>query len=588
MLKHAISLSLCGCLLAGSVLADEKEQAPKAEPGIAKQTPEETPTHKQVRIIKPQINGSNVSLHTFCLDQAGRLLCCVGGVHHTASVDAEGQINWKEDKQPAALLIYTPQGDQVGKIDLNFTPTAINVARDGTIYIAGEGQMAKLSPEGKLLAQKVTPNIGDLEEFKIKAIERAKKQAEEWAKQFEDQRAQMERQIAVLEMIPEADRTAIQKARLNAYARQKKMLDQQGEMLKRRAGLSDPDRIVAQAATVTGLAVSDGYVFVCTRGTEGHGYEVWRTDPDLGAGTRVLQGLSGCCGQLDIQAHGDRLLVAENGKFRVLVCDSEGSEVTSFGKRDRAAVDGFGSCCNPMNVRCCENGDVLAAESSIGNIKKFSADGKFLGLIGKAKIGLGCKHVAIGHDPRLDYYYMMNVDKGHICVLVPLASAPEMTQDELLAREARDGLGRKLVGVWKDSTAKPEKKKRSGLSAAFSTLLGGPDELDFDVSGPSITACEFLESGEVRILGGQYARYGMTWSWAPVRQEGEQLVFSLLGDGAEFAEFVAEFSAEDELTLSQKYQGATTSTMKFHRQKAVQETPAKAEEKANQAAPAAP
>ncbi len=40
---------------------------------------------------------------------------------------------------------------------------------------------------------------------------------------------------------------------------------------------------------------------------------------------------------------------------------------------------------------------------------------------------------------------MMNVDKSHICVLVPNAEAPETTPEEQLAKEAREGLGQKLL-----------------------------------------------------------------------------------------------------------------------------------------------
>ncbi len=99
-----------------------------------------------------------------------------------------------------------------------------------------------------------------------------------------------------------------------------------------------------------------------------------------------------------------------------------------------------------MNVRCCSNGDILTAESSIGTIKRFSKSGELLGVVGKARIGGGCKHVAVAVDEKRDRYYMMNVDKDHICVLVPLSEAPEMTSEEALADAARKGLAKKLIG----------------------------------------------------------------------------------------------------------------------------------------------
>ena len=96
-----------------------------------------------------------------------------------------------------------------------------------------------------------------------------------------------------------------------------------------------------------------------------------------------------------------------------------------------------------MNVRCCDNGDILTAESSIGDIKRFSSDGKLVSYIGRARISGGCKHVALAWDAKLDRYYMMNVSDSPICVLVPRSQAPEFTAAELAAKAAREGLGRR-------------------------------------------------------------------------------------------------------------------------------------------------
>ena len=141
------------------------------------------------------------------------------------------------------------------------------------------------------------------------------------------------------------------------------------------------------------------------------------------------------------------MVVAENCNFQVAFYDPDGKSIKKFGKRATSESDGFGSCCNPMNV-CCQGDDVLTAESSIGHIKRFNANGELVAFIGTAPIGGGCKHVALAHDKLTDRYFMFNEDRKCISVLVPKSASTGESDDERAARIAMAGLGQNLIGVW--------------------------------------------------------------------------------------------------------------------------------------------
>ena len=210
-----------------------------------------------------------------------------------------------------------------------------------------------------------------------------------------------------------------------------------------------------------------------------------------------------------------------------------------------------------MNVRCCDNGDILTAESSIGTIKRFSKDGELLGVVGKAKIGGGCKHVALGFDARRDRYYMMNIDKDHICVLVPNAEAPDLTSDEVMAKTARNGLGEKLVGEWSLDGKSPEAPKAAELAASGAKsiveriVLPGPAPVPRLLvrSDPySAAYLNFEADGGLLAEGGRATSDEL--SWECVRQDGNTLFASKIQGNFQYYEYKMEFLSDDEATIS--------------------------------------
>jgi len=180
--------------------------------------------------------------------------------------------------------------------------------------------------------------------------------------------------------------------------------------------VADLPRAGNRRGRVASVTASGQNVFVSGYGNRG--LTVHRFDRDLGKPTEIITGLRGCCGQMDIKARGEELFVAENGRFRVCRYDRDGKLLASWGRRDRNAPDGFGGCCNPMNVCFATNGDVLTSESTHpGWVKRFSADGEFLGIIGAVSSASGCAHVAAAMSSDGEKVYVVDTSKKIIHVL---------------------------------------------------------------------------------------------------------------------------------------------------------------------------
>lgn len=550
------------------VSADDLPVAPAAKQ-------EFSASHKQARVIKPMHDGKAIALNTFCLDSDGNILACVGGDSFEYALNQDGSQEAKRVESPKLIQVYSPDGELVRTTELTFKPTAINQAADGSIFVAGDGKVAHLNKDGKVLNTADSPHIGDLETFKKRVEEGAKKQVDEMTTSFREQVERIEERITKLKEKPEAELTDRDKKRLTTYEEQKKIYQQQ--LTSMEAAYSQAysgDQMLSRKLGITALAVTSRDLFLCCNATEGYGYEVWRMTHEFSEPAKVVSDLGGCCGQCDIQATDEHLVLAENTKFKVGLLDRDGGRLTDFGKGDRKAVDGFGSCCNPMNVRCCDNGDILTAESSIGTIKRFSKDGELLGVVGKAKIGGGCKHVALGFDSTRDRYYMMNIDKSHICVLVPNAEAPEITPDEALAKEAREGLGRKLIGEWSLNGKKPAGSSAAGtsqdsptvLSTLLQGLLGGEATESATVNDPYASSWfNFEDGGKLTMLGGQFSQGENAWE--PVRQDGNTLVVSQIQEGVQYYEYRIEFVTDDEATISMTYNDQVMTSNRFKRVK---------------------
>ncbi len=132
--------------------ADEQKTAEEqANEPAAPADPKLQPTHAQTAVIQvTDANGQSLPLHTFCLTKTGQILAGVGG--------GSGEIR-----------VYDADGKPLASWSVPVQPEAVNVAPDGTVYVAGNGQLLKLDAQGKLLLQKEAPHAAAIRTDAAKA-----------------------------------------------------------------------------------------------------------------------------------------------------------------------------------------------------------------------------------------------------------------------------------------------------------------------------------------------------------------------------------------------------------------------------------
>ena len=167
---------------------------------------------------------------------------------------------------------------------------------------------------------------------------------------------------------------------------------------------------------------------MATHATLGYGFEVWRMDDRFENPTTIVKDLSGCCGQMDVKANKAGLFVAENSKHRVCHFDREGKSIGAWGESARSGLEGFGSCCNPMNVAFGPDDAVYTAEDDTGRIKRYSAEGKLLGLVGSVELKPGCKNCSISVSKDGSHVYMLDITRNFI-VRLDARSAEDFAAD---------------------------------------------------------------------------------------------------------------------------------------------------------------
>jgi hypothetical protein len=298
----------------------------------------------------------------------------------------------------------------------------VNVAPDDAIFVGGEGMLARVSAEGKTLACVKSPHLveilGDPNKLRAEAEEQVKQQ-EQQVKQMAAMLEQQEKQLAALEA-KVADREqpdAREDRRIERLKQTIEAIQQSTTRVEAPTVESAMASIRSRLDSIHSIAVSKSDVFIVTAATQGYGYSVWRTTHDFADAKQVIEGLKGCCGQMDIQCHDDGLFACENSRHRVAKFDRDGNELASFGKSDRKAVgDGFGSCCNPMNARISSSGDLFTSESN-GVVKRFTPDGVFVESVGVAGVQPGCKSSIIALAPDTNRVYYFDSQKSSIVFL---------------------------------------------------------------------------------------------------------------------------------------------------------------------------
>ena len=310
------------------------------------------PAHQQIGTIQVGQGKKGATLKNFCVNVDGNILACCGSAGTGAAAGNE-------------IRIYSPAGKLVKSLPLPVTPGAICVDKDGSIYVGGGGRVLKLDQEGKIQASVDSPIA---------------KAPVSLGKEMED-------------MLKESGRqTAAQKA---SYIK----------MLEQRRG------------EITGMAVTKEDVFMACPAPDDFTYRVYRLDHNLANAKLVVEKLRGCCGQMDIQAVDDKLWIPHNARHRVECHDRDGKEISQFGKAGRVKPDQFGGCCEPKNLRFTSNGEILAAESGPPTcIKKFSKDGKFLGVVAVLESDGNCVRVTVDVSADGKQFYLLDTAKNAIRV----------------------------------------------------------------------------------------------------------------------------------------------------------------------------
>lgn len=422
-------------------------------------------THKQTSAFSPNIDGKQANLTTFRLNPQGQIVACVvpKDVSHKRLEKQDGVED--ESPQPEGYVqIYSPEFELLDQFGLPFAPSAVDIDKSGNMFVAGSGHVCKMSSDGKILQMSQAPNLinVDTEEMLKEALEAAQERNKQLQEFYGNQIESLQEQIEELEAIDEGERTNSQESNLKRLKSQLKTYEQIVEQNKIEVDEESLKHQLTSNSDVTAIAVTDNDVYVATSANSGSGYEVYRTTLDFKDPVRILKRLRGCCGQMDIYAADNQVFVAENTNFQVGIYDRDGKKVSSFGQRLRKDNQGFGSCCNPMNVLCCPNGDILTAESSIGKIKRFNSKGEMTGYVGRARIGGGCKHVALGFDEKLDRYYVQYEDNNQICVLSPKTDAAS-PKDPKIAE-----LGKRLTaGKWQLAGTKAVADQVVGIGVAL-------------------------------------------------------------------------------------------------------------------------
>ena len=380
--------------------------------GSAEETPESDtakeslgrPTHKQVRTIK--INADDLaetSLNCFCLSPTGNVLAACGS-------------------GPGEIREFTPAGEFITSWEISQMPEAINVGSDGNIYVGGAGKLLKLSPTGEVLLEQEAPHVAAITANPEKIRQEIIEQTKEMREQFTEQIKTYKDLLTPIEEKPTEERTDEDERQIAMFEQVIKQYEEMSEQYGAEELTEDElDKKVAESVAyksrIASISEADGEVFIATGSTEGYGYDVWKLDAELSGGEVIITGLSGCCGQMDVQCCKNGLFVAENSRHRVVRYDTTGKEIASWGKQAREGLHGFGSCCNPMNVAFGSDGSVYTAEDTTGRVKQFTPDGELIALIGKVDLVPGCKKVAISVDKDGGNIFMLDITRNEILVM---------------------------------------------------------------------------------------------------------------------------------------------------------------------------
>ncbi len=402
-------------------------------------------THHQVKFIVPAQGEARLALASFCLTKDGKIVAVLNrqdaeqnggnvlsgiisaitsGESSATASDAKSKEKPSSDTakidSPAQVRILDADGKLLDKWPVDFTAQAVNLCPDGNLILGGDGVLARYDLKGKQLARQESPHMAasrkDPDELKQRAKETLGQQRDSISgliKSLEDQKAELAKRED--SSLTEEERQMKQQAD-QILATYKLMAKQQVKPITEQEINQMAEQLAGMGRKINAVAASDKHLFCTAPASKGFGYSVWRTELDFSKPERIVDGLSGCCGQMDIQCCGDDVVVSENSRKRVVRYNSTGKQVDSWGKASRDGEgDTFGSCCNPMNTRVV--GEKLYVSDSDGRVRLFTLNGKYEGEVGKANVEPGCKSSIVEVSPSGKCVYYFDVNHARICAL---------------------------------------------------------------------------------------------------------------------------------------------------------------------------
>jgi outer membrane biosynthesis protein TonB len=326
------------------------------------------------------------------------------------------------------IKIISPAGELVGTIDLPFAPEALDIAADGTLYCGGEGQLAKLNADGRVLKVESVPDDvapGATEQPPAEPPKPAPKTKEhvENAKPAPEAKK------------PSEDTKPAPKA--EGAGEESKPTPAAKEAPKPRKPAPPRRRRKPRPKRISGIAVTDSHVFVAfgSGWSLGSKSKLYRFDLELENPRALAEGLRGCCQRCDIKALNGVVYLAENSAHRVVLYDREGNVLNKWGERGRDDLKTFGACCNPMNICFDGQGILYTTESGLGRVKRYRTNGEFLDLVGYvgterfwhgSGLAASCSNMAIAVTSDGRRVYVMDYKNNRIRVLDEKAAADEV------------------------------------------------------------------------------------------------------------------------------------------------------------------
>jgi len=269
-----------------------------------------TAPFREVRSIEsPGGAGQILAFHT--LADGGLVIATGAGQRYGAGTLADAVVlllrstGGKPKPKPTNQLIWVDaSGAQRQAAPLPFACKGVTVAPDGAVIAVGDDRVVVFSPEGEQLAEATAPH------FQLTDEERATfeaESAEQHREMLEIRQQQLKQYTAVkdaIEAIPEEERTARQQRELTTAVMVVKSME---ESIQRHE--ASPEQWIAgqlaSARSIHRVAASRDLLFLVAR--EPTGYGVWRCGRDFSSPKKIISGLSGCCGQMDVQVVGDEL-----------------------------------------------------------------------------------------------------------------------------------------------------------------------------------------------------------------------------------------------------------------------------------------